>query len=190
MTLSRLCKCKSPKLYRFRGKHYTAREIAELTGMPLRTVRGRVRGDVVIDGRLPFGPTPKLYSFRGEQLTMRQIMDRTGFSRNKVRARLHCGRFIAYGELPDLNPDPPINARLITYAGRTLTLTEWAMELRIDRRTLRARLSRGWPIADAFTRPVAHKRPTPGGALQLSATPRGPAGGHARTITNSNEGRP
>lgn len=42
----------------------------------------------------------------------------------------------------------------ITFDGRTLCLTDWERETGIGQRTLRARLVRGWSVADAFTRPV------------------------------------
>ena len=46
------------------------------------------------------------------------------------------------------------NHRLLTHAGRTLTLTEWAEETRMAKNVLHNRLSRGWTIERAITTPV------------------------------------
>lgn len=43
------------------------------------------------------------------------------------------------------------NSRLLTYYGRTQTLTQWAREYRIHPITLRGRLDRGWSLKQALT---------------------------------------
>lgn len=42
----------------------------------------------------------------------------------------------------------------ITYNNKTQTLTEWALELGINRKALSTRLSRGWSVERAFTTPI------------------------------------
>lgn len=44
----------------------------------------------------------------------------------------------------------------ITFQGKTLTLTDWAKELNINRSTLSGRFSRGWSIEQALTTPTMH----------------------------------
>ena len=52
------------------------------------------------------------------------------------------------------------NNNFITYKDKTLTLTQWADELRIYKETLRERIySRGWTIEQALTTPVKTKVP-------------------------------
>lgn len=46
------------------------------------------------------------------------------------------------------------NNRLITYNGKTQLLIEWAEETGIDRKTIAARIKRGWSIEKALTTPV------------------------------------
>jgi hypothetical protein len=41
--------------------------------------------------------------------------------------------------------------RLITFAGRTQGVAAWAREVGINKESLRTRLLRGWPLADALT---------------------------------------
>lgn len=42
----------------------------------------------------------------------------------------------------------------ITYKGETKVLKDWAIEYKIDSSTLKGRISRGWRIEDALTKPV------------------------------------
>lgn len=50
----------------------------------------------------------------------------------------------------------------LTFNGRTLTVSEWALELGMPLPTLHARLRRGWTDMDALTLPVGHRGPRPG----------------------------
>jgi hypothetical protein len=50
------------------------------------------------------------------------------------------------------------NNRLIIYNGVTKTLTEWAIELGFEHKTLAKRLDSGWPIEKAFTTTLMHTR--------------------------------
>ena len=46
------------------------------------------------------------------------------------------------------------NNRLLTYEGKTLSLSQWAKEKRINVTTLHERLSRGWTLEQALTTPL------------------------------------
>lgn len=46
------------------------------------------------------------------------------------------------------------NTRWLTHAGETRSLSEWGEKSGIDRRTIRSRLTYGWSVDDALTRPV------------------------------------
>ncbi|MDI6742180.1 MAG: hypothetical protein QMD11_05500 [Smithella sp.] len=59
-------------------------------------------------------------------------------------------RFITLGE----NQRNKTTNHRITYRGETKILEEWAKTLGVNSRTLQMRLSRGWRVEDAFTRPV------------------------------------
>lgn len=50
------------------------------------------------------------------------------------------------------------NNRLLTHDGKTQTLSQWATEIGIGRSTIEARLSRGWSISDALTKPLRTRR--------------------------------
>ncbi len=47
---------------------------------------------------------------------------------------------------------------VLTHQGVSATLAEWAERTGINSRTLQTRVSRGWPAADALTRPVDVRR--------------------------------
>ena len=52
---------------------------------------------------------------------------------------------------------------LITYNGETHCLTDWSKILGIADSTLQRRLSSGWSIEDAFTKPIQRHRKMDGG---------------------------
>ncbi len=49
--------------------------------------------------------------------------------------------------------------RLLTFDGRTQTLTCWAKQFGIDGRALAKRLARGWPIGEALQLPPSRSNP-------------------------------
>lgn len=46
---------------------------------------------------------------------------------------------------------------LLTHDGRTQSLSDWAREMGMDRRTIGYRLKNGWPVAKALTQPIRRK---------------------------------
>lgn len=46
------------------------------------------------------------------------------------------------------------SSRFLEFKGRRLTLTEWAQEIGMDRRSLHLRLKSGWSIERALTEPI------------------------------------
>lgn len=49
--------------------------------------------------------------------------------------------------------------RHITYRDRTLCISEWSVELGVDRKTLEHRINSGWDVMLAFTTPVRSYNP-------------------------------
>jgi hypothetical protein len=194
----------SAQRFKFNGEWRTVREIAELTGLPVRTLYTRVKGDDVILTVHRHGAVPKMHAFRGQQLTACQIADRTGLSEKAVRSRLLGGRFIAYGEMEEFQRDPPINARFVVFKGRKQTVSAWARECGLPPVLVHNRLDYGWTIDRALTTPrgasrQAPKPPSqdpgvplatppapslPGGLSELSSAPRGPATHGPKIIHN------
>lgn len=54
---------------------------------------------------------------------------------------------------PHLSP-PHSNIRLISFQGKTQSITEWASEVGLKRDTLNMRIWRGWPVERALTTPL------------------------------------
>lgn len=46
---------------------------------------------------------------------------------------------------------------MLTYSGRTMSVSRWAVEIGISRGTLVSRLSAGWSVQQAIETPVEHK---------------------------------
>ena len=70
------------------------------------------------------------------------------YLRRKNTSRLHSPSNSYWGNRQQTKPQ-----RLLTYAGRTLGLSEWARELGIQRQTLSLRLATGWSVKDALSTP-------------------------------------
>jgi hypothetical protein len=71
------------------------------------------------------------------------------------------------------------NARLITFNGRTLTLSAWAREIGIAMPTLSRRLNAGWTIEATLTCPVISSNP-------VKPKEAGPVGGKPRVFLTYN----
>lgn len=136
----------------FRGEWMTAREIMAVTGLPKNTVYGRIRRGDPIEGPVPVGRKPRTFEFRGEQKTAREIAAITGLSCEHVYKRTDGVRFYEREEIADPNPDPRINAHIITFRGVTDTITNWSKRTGISTSTLFDRIViRGWPVERALT---------------------------------------
>lgn len=46
---------------------------------------------------------------------------------------------------------------LLTHNGETLSITDWAIKLGVNRRSIKSRLTRGWSVEDALTVPMGGK---------------------------------
>lgn len=109
-------------------------------------------------------PRAKLYTYNGETLTLQEWSERTGLRFTTLSSRMsdhwpleraltepagysvnrHREKWSALGK-----PDPSRMlrpARLLTHAGETLTVTQWAARLGIGKGTIDKRLRMGWPI--------------------------------------------
>jgi hypothetical protein len=49
--------------------------------------------------------------------------------------------------------------KLLTFAGKTKTLSEWATEIDVPYDTIKRRLNSGWSVERAFTEPVRNHKP-------------------------------
>ncbi len=154
------------KAYRFNGVDLTLYEIARLVGMPTETLRNRVINigmsveQAVAIKRLPHpgGVKAQLYWFRGQYLSIKEHSRLTGKSQDALRARRLGDRILELDEARKINAtfrDPPSNAFLVTYKGKTMSIADWSREIGIDQKTLAARLGHyQWPVAKALTTPV------------------------------------
>jgi len=146
---------RSPMLVKFRGRGLTVPEIAKLTGLAEATVYRRIRLGKPIEGPCQYGPEPKRYNFRGEMLTAPEIAQRTGYSVSHVRRRISGTTFLEGEEAranfaDDFHP----NCVLLTYRGKTDSLSGWARRTGIPQYVISERLGRkGWTIHRTLTEP-------------------------------------
>ena len=75
------------------------------------------------------------------------------YLRRKNTSRLYSPSNSYWGDRQPTKPQ-----RLLTHAGRTMGLSEWARELGIQRQTLSLRLATGWSVEDALTTPPSAYR--------------------------------
>lgn len=148
----------TPKKYRFRGAWLTVKEIADITGYDRSTIYNHRDGDTVIDpATQPRKPRPvKTYWFGSEKLTLKQIRERTGKAHSVVFNRIMGDRVLTDAELKTLPRD---RGKTYFFAGRSLTLSEWAslLGVSVDLLYKRIELCR-WPIKRALTEPVMDRR--------------------------------
>lgn len=146
---------RSPMLVKFRGRGLTVPEIAMLTGLAEATVYRRIRLGRPIEGPHRCGPAPKRFAFRGEMLTAAEIAERTGYSVSHVRRRISGTTFLEGEEAranfaDDFHP----NCVLLTYRGKTDSLSGWARRTGIPQYVISERLGRkGWTIHRTLTEP-------------------------------------
>jgi hypothetical protein len=89
---------------------------------------------------------PQRLLFRGEWMTVAEIVALTGYHYTTVNRRK-----IVDGEFRDrAGPGLRYNTPVITHKGVTDTLNGWCKRTGLNRSTLDARLSRGWPLDRAL----------------------------------------
>lgn len=144
----------SPKLHRFRNTWMTAQQIAEVTGLKVRTVHRRIQFSLPIEGPARRGPEPKRYEFRGKLATAQEIMAETGLSRSQVHKRTDGVRFFDLDETTDPYADFQPNCRFVTYRGIKDSLAGWARRTGIPRHAIAYRIECGWPLKRVLTEPA------------------------------------
>jgi hypothetical protein len=138
----------------FRGEWMTAQQIAEATGIKVRTVHRRIQFGLPIEGPARFGPLPRQFAFRGQLATIAEIMDATGLSRSQVSKRTDGIRFFERHELKDPNAPLPDNARVLFFRGIKDSVCGWARRTGIAQSVIRARLDiMGWTLERALIVP-------------------------------------
>lgn len=143
--------------HKFRGQFLTAQEIADATGIRLRTVHRRLQYGLPIEGPARFGPKPRQFAFRGRFATIAEIMEVTGLSRSQVGKRTDGVKFFERHELTDPHADPhPIEHRLF-YRGINDSICGWSRRTGIPHYVIRGRISMGWSIERALTQPAMER---------------------------------
>lgn len=101
----------------------------------------------------------KKYRYEHEWRTLTEIARMTGIGRGVLDRRIKRGMTLTEA----LSPPQPVQRgqpvrrapRMITFAGMTMSIPQWAEHLGINTCTLRDRLDmHGWPIERALTEPV------------------------------------
>lgn len=153
----------------YEGQYLTLHAIAKRCGMKPATLHHRVVvmglsvDDAIQAGkRIKAKPRqPRLYDFRGKRLTVKEIANRLGLCWSTIYRRVSGDRLLDGADLIDPNPsyqDAPINARLLTFRGRTDTVAGWARRMGVPKHTIFARLAMGWPIKRILTEPPMRGR--------------------------------
>ena len=98
----------------------------------------------------------------GETRPLVEWAERQGLPMSRVHGRLHNGwskaQAVGFAPPPSrMSPADRKNARLITHAGETMTLGQWATRAGTTSAHICTRLNRGWSMADALTLPKQTK---------------------------------
>lgn len=99
-----------------------------------------------------------LITYNGKTQNMTQWAKETGVRRELIKDRLKSGWSVEDAltkrkcELWERKDN-----RLLTYDGKTMTVSQWAKEIGVNRSTLSHRINeRGWTVERALTTPVRH----------------------------------
>lgn len=97
----------------------------------------------------------RVVEFQGRSQTLAQWAQEYGIDWHVLRARLD-----RYGWSIEEALTTPVgergynrNTRYLTFQGRTQSVSAWAREVGLARRTIRNRLAKGWPLEKALTQP-------------------------------------
>ena len=88
-----------------------------------------------------------IVDYEGDKLTLAQLADKYGIKYKVLHDRLN-----RYGM--SLKDAIEKSDKLIEFNNQQKTISSWAREIKVERRTLSRRLERGWSIEDALTKPV------------------------------------
>jgi hypothetical protein len=138
----------------------TAQQIADATGLKVRTVHRRIQFGLPIEGPHRRGPQPRRFEFRGRLATVAEIMAATGLSRSQVSKRTDGVRFFERDEATDPNAPLHPSCRVLFLDGIADSVSGWSRRLGISREVITYRLKQGWSIRKTLTTPVKFKRKT------------------------------
>lgn len=102
----------------------------------------------------------RLISYNGKTQTITQWSKEIGINRNTLEGRLKSGWRIEDALTKDkCEKGERCDNRFLTYNGKTQTMTQWARELGMNRKTLSYRIDKcGWSIEKAMTTPVMNSK--------------------------------
>lgn len=151
------------KRYLYDGLFLPLYVIADRCGIKRGTLDYRVRvkgmdlSQAISAGRYENSKTrkPALYEYRGKLRTVAEIARIEDVALSTVYRR-RLGDVILPRGHKDPNPsyqDAPINARLLTFRGKTDTVGGWARRMGVPKHVLFSRLAMGWPVKRVLTEP-------------------------------------
>lgn len=99
---------------------------------------------------------PSHIEYNGERHTVEEWAEIYGLDGNALLARL---RHNGYNLALALSEHSPVRVRLITWRGKTQSLSQWAEELGVPYFCLRSRLNNlRWTVEKAFTTPYGGRK--------------------------------
>ena len=105
------------------------------------------------------GPAPKRYRYNGKLYSMEQLADMAGVPLGTMYARIKYYGFTVARAVETPKPRRGTKPDRHTYAGRSLTLSEWSKLSGIPAKTLNRRISSyGWTIEQALCFPSLEQR--------------------------------
>lgn len=136
------------------GETHSRPEWANLTGIPLSTIRGRLKNGDSVEQALSLNRTPALrkrkkiicLTISGETLPLTEWAKRTSLPAHLVLYRYHTGR-----SHPDCLLPPALYGRnKLTIDGQTDSVLGWARKLSISKSAIYSRLRRGLSDAECL----------------------------------------
>jgi len=134
------------------GETHLAGEWSKILGIPERTILKRHRsGKPIYEILDPNTSLEKTYTFEDKLYTVKDLVKLSGLDSAAVKYRINHGWTLEEILLPK-NAKTELS-RYVEYNGITLSVTEWAKIVQIQRHVIFSRLRAGWSVEDALCTP-------------------------------------
>lgn len=138
------------KLYEYKGKQYTIKELAELSGHSIIALRHRLDKGLSVKEAVEksAGPLTKKYDYKGNKYTLEELSQLAGCTKNAFKARLNMGYSIKEAVERSFNGAEK-KSKKYDYKGKQYTLRELGELAGCKATTIYARIKIGHSVEEA-----------------------------------------
>lgn len=132
------------------GRKRRLQEWSRLTGVPVKSIKLRIRSGYTVDQALGYEPLPEKISGTKELSLKSGVKEST--IRHRQRIGVHPDQLTQIANIE--------KGKLYEYDGLCMTIDQWAVYLNESASTIRSRIYQGWSFEDAIRLPSKGRRPS------------------------------